>query len=223
MSSGKRYKFIGSTFGVQTGFGSPVVITGISQADPAVVTATNTFELGDVVKLENITGGMTQVDGGVFPVDNPESADFELAGVDSTNYDAFAVDSPNDAQAVPVTFSTFCELTGMNQQDAGANQNEVSTICSTAKEFEQGLPDSGTLQLDFNWAGNQPVQAALRAARASGDQIAFKVTMPGTGGSVIMVGTVQQMSFQGSVSNPVYTASATIKLSGDVFVLEATS
>ncbi len=35
-----------------------------------------------------------------------------------------------------------------------------------------------------------------------------------------MVGTVQQTSMQGSV-NGVWTGSATIKLSGEVFVLEA--
>lgn len=220
MSSGKRFKFNGSTFAVQTGYGTPKTITAITKADPAVVSATaHGFVLGSVVKLNNIEG-MTQVDGGVYAVDNPVSGAFDLAGVDSTGYDAFAVGSPNDAEAAPVTFSAFCELTGMNQQGAAADQEDVSTICSTAKEFEQGLTDAGTLQLDYNYAPNEPIQAVLRAAQISGDKIAFKVTMAGGGGVVIMVGTVTTTSFTGSNAS-VWKGSASIKLSGEVFVLEA--
>jgi hypothetical protein len=220
MSTGKRYRFYGSSFEVQTGFGSAKTVTAITAADPPVVSAAaHGFTLGDVVKLANIDAP-TQLDDGVYPVDNPLTGSFELAGVDGSAYDAFDAGSPN-ATATPVTFSEFCELTGVNQQDGSADQEEVSTICSTAKEFEQGLADSGTLQLDFNWAGNETVQAALRAGRRSGDQLAFRVTMPGTGGSVIMIGTVQQTSFSGSTGQSVWKASATIKLSGDIFVLEA--
>ena len=219
MSTGKRYKFQGSTFAVQTGFGTPVNISTISAANPVVVTAANTLALGDIVKLTNIATP-TQLDDGVFAVDNPTLSDFELAGINGSAYDAFADDSPATAQFTPITLSAFCELTGVNQQDGGADQEDVSTICSTAKEFEQGLSDSGTLQLDFNWAGNETVQTALREAKISGDQMAFKVTFPGTGGSVIMIGTVTSTSFQGAV-NGVWTASASIKLTGDIYVLPA--
>lgn len=219
MSQGKRYKFFGSTFGVQTALGSPVSVTGASATDPVVITASNSLDLGDVVKLAMESPG--NLDGGVFAVDNPSGSDFELAGIDGSAYDAFDAGSPPAATFTPVTFSEFCELTGANQQDGAASQEDVSTICSTAREFEQGLSDSGTLQLDFNWAGNQPVQAALRAAKKSGDQLAFKVTFPNDGGSAIMIGTVQQTSFSGSTGQSVWKGSATIKLSGDVFVLEA--
>ncbi len=219
MSQGKRYRFNGSTFEVQTGFGSPKTVTNITAANPPVVSSSaHGFTLGDVVKLSNIDAP-TQLDDGTFPVDNPGTNDFELAGVDGSAYDAFDAGSPN-AQATPVTFTAFCELTASNQQDGGADQIEVTTICSTAKEFEQGLSDSGTLQLDFNWAGNEVVQAALREAKIAGDKLAFRITLPTDGGMAIMVGTVQQTSMQGSV-NGVWTGSATIKLSGEVFVLEA--
>lgn len=220
MSQGKRYKFNGSTFKVQTALGAAQPITGITQADPAVVTSAGHGNVdGDVVKMTvPADGGMTELDGNLYVVDNA-STTYELSGVDSTGYTAFAAGSPNP-YAQRVTFSNFCELTGANQQDAGADTIEVTTICSTAKEFEQGLSDSGTLQLDFNWAGNETVQAALRTAKLSGDQLAFKITFPGTGGTVIMIGTVTATSFQGAV-NGVWTASASIKLTGEIFVLPA--
>lgn len=218
MSSGVRYKFQGSTFKVQTGLSSTQkAVTGITSANPGVVTSTaHGYVLGDVVKLSSIQG-MTQVNGNLFPVDNPATNTFETA-TDFSAYDAFVTGSPANGVAQVVTFSTFCELTSVDQQDAAANTIEVTTICSTAKEFEQGLSDSGTLKLDFNWAGNEAVQAALRAAKVSGAQTAFQLTFPGSGGTVIMIGTVQSESFQGSV-NGVWTASASIKLTGEVFVL----
>jgi len=219
MSSGKRYKFIGSSFGVQTGLGSPVDVTGASATDPVVITAAaHGLVLADVVQLDGFVAP-TQLDGAIYPVDNPASGTFEVP-VDGSDWEVFDAGSPG-ATATPVTFSDFCELTGTNQQDGGADQYDASTICSDAKEFEQGLSDSGTLQLDFNWAGNQPVQVALREAKKTGEKLAFKVTFPTDGGTVIMVGTVQQTSFSGSVSDGLWRASATIKLSGEVYVLEA--
>ncbi len=219
MSSGQRIKFFGTTFEVQTGFGSPKTITAITAADPPVVSITSHgYTLGDVVKLNDIEG-MVQVDGGVYPVDNPATSTFELP-VDGSGFDAFVLASPNLADATEVTFSSFCELTGVNKQGAAPNEQEVTTICSTAKEFETGLSDSGSLQLDYNFYPNGTVQTAMREAEG-GDQIAFRITFPGTGGIVILVGTVQQSSFTGSVGDPVWKGSSTVKLSGDTFVLEA--
>jgi hypothetical protein len=222
MAAGKRYKFQGSTFQVQTAVGTNKPITEISKADPAVVTsAAHGAVLGDVLKMTVPTAsGMTELNGNLYAVDDPLTNTVELAGVDSTDYTTFVLNSPNGAFFNLVTFSQFCELTGVNQQDGSADEIEVTTICSNAKEFELGLSDSGSLQLDFNWAGNQAVQAAMRAAKSSGDQLAFKIVFPGDGGSVIMLGNVQSTSFQGAV-NGVWTGSATIKLTGEIFVLEA--
>lgn len=221
MSQGRRYKFQGSTFAVQTGFGTGKNVTAITLADPAVVSAAaHGFVLGTVVQLNDIFSP-TQLDGGVYAVDNPTTGTFELAGVDSTGYDAFATESPSNAQAVPITFSQFCELTGMNQQGGTADQIDATTICSTVKEFEQGLSDSGTLQLDYNFAPLENVQTAIRAAEISGDQLAFKVTLPNSGGIIIVIGSVTTSSFTAATSG-LWKGSASIKLSGEIFVVDPT-
>lgn len=221
MSQGKRYKFQGSTLEVQTGLEAWKEVTAISKADPAVVSvATHGYVLGDVVRLGGITG-MVELNGVVAPVDAPIAAgSFALAGVDSTDYTTFDAGSPQDARAQKLTFTRFCELTGMNQQGGTAEEIDATTICSDAKEFETGLSDAGTFQLDFNFAPNQPVQAAIRDAEASGEQIAIRITLPGDGGRVIVIGSVQQSSFQGAVSG-LWTGSVTFKLTGQIFVLEA--
>jgi Ubiquitin-activating enzyme E1 FCCH domain len=133
MSQGLRYKFNGSTFAVQTGYlgVSPLpVITGVTQANPAVVSSGTTQTDGDVVKIAGVLG-MTGLNNNLYVVDNAGVGSFELAGEDTTDADAYTSGGTIDEAA----FSTFCELTGANQQDGGADTIDVTTICSTAKEF----------------------------------------------------------------------------------------
>lgn len=218
MSQGLRYKFNGSQFKVQTGFlgTSPANnISAITQANPGVVTVTgHPLVDGSVVKISGVAG-MTSLNDNLYVADGVVAGtSFELAGEDTTEADAYT----SGGIIQEVDFSNFCELTGANQQDGAADQIEVTTICSTAKEFEQGLSDSGTLQLDYNAAPNSTVQTALRTAKVAGTQLAFKIVFPGSGGALIMIGTVQQQSVSGQV-NGVWSGSATIKLTGPIFVL----
>lgn len=219
MTQGLRYKFNGSSLAVQTALAVGKTITAISAANPGVVTSSSHgYADGDVVKISGLSAPIT-LNNKLFVVDNALSGSYELAGTNTSAMDAFVAGSPTgDSISRKVTFSDFCELTGANQQDGAADQIEVTTICSDAKEFEQGLSDSGTIQLDYNAAPMSAVQTALRAAKVSGDQIAVKITFPNSGGTIIVIGTVQQQSIQGQV-NGVWTGSATLKLSGPIFLV----
>jgi hypothetical protein len=219
MSQGKRFKFNGSSFAVQTALQAGRTISSVTLANPGVVgSANHGFANRDVIKIDVGSASMTELDDQFALVANKATNTYELQGLDTSGYTAFSDGSPSTAIAQRVTFSAFCELTSANQQDAAADLVEVTTICSTAKEFEQGLSDSGTLTLEYNYAGNETVQAALRAAKVAGTTIAFKIVMPGTGGTLIMFGTVQSQSLQGAV-NGVWKGSAQIKLSGSIYVL----
>lgn len=213
---GQVFKFNGSTFAVQTGFAATKTITDIDSTDPALVTSTAHGLIDGAVGKIAAVVGMIEVNGGLYVVDNSATNAFELAGVDATGYSAYV----SGGTFAPATFSNFCELTGVNQQDGTADRTEVTSICSNAKEFVTGLSDSGTLSLDFNWAGNQPVQAALRAAKKAGTVLSYEVGFPEDGGKAIMFGTVSATSFQGAV-NGVWKGSATIQLTGEIFVLPA--
>lgn len=223
MSGGKSYRFVDTPLDIQTGLNEAgaKTVSGITMADPVVFASTaHGFDAADVLKTSGVAAP-TQLNNRLIVVDNPATGTFEGALIDASEYDAFSDGSPPDAEVTPVEFTELCELTGVNQQDGGADQHEVTTRCSTAKEFKQGLADAGTLQLDYNWAGNETVQAAMRTARRTGEQIAFRLRFPDDGGTVIMLGTVQSNSFQGTVSDGIYRASSTIRLSGDIYVLEA--
>lgn len=83
-----------TAFGTYTSGGGICVypagtITGITQANPAVVTASNNFQNGDEIIITNVSG-MTEVNGLIFTVANATATDFELSGIDSTGYTAYS-------------------------------------------------------------------------------------------------------------------------------------
>lgn len=73
---------------------SPVAITGISQADPGVVTITNSWTNGDWIYISGVEG-MLQVSGRIFIVDNRTGTTLTLVdpltgdAVDTSDYDAY--------------------------------------------------------------------------------------------------------------------------------------
>lgn len=66
-------------------------ITGITQANPAVVTtsAAHTFANGETITPSGVVG-MTQVNGNAYVIGNVTSNTFELNGIDSTGFTAYA-------------------------------------------------------------------------------------------------------------------------------------
>ena len=64
-------------------------ISGITKANPAVVTtATHGYSNGDHVWINDV-GGMTELNGRRFTIANVTSTTFELSGVDSSNYTTY--------------------------------------------------------------------------------------------------------------------------------------
>lgn len=79
----------GDTFSVAedlTSFGA--TITGVTQASPAQVTATNSFLNGDQITIRDVVG-MTELNNGTYTVANRTESAFELLGVDSTGFTAY--------------------------------------------------------------------------------------------------------------------------------------
>ena len=63
-------------------------ITGATQANPVVVTATNSYLAGDQVDISGV-GGMVELNGNRYTVANPTASNFELSGVDGTGFTAY--------------------------------------------------------------------------------------------------------------------------------------
>lgn len=220
MSSGQRYKFNGSHISILTGFGtnSPgKTITAITAATPPVVSSTaHGFANGDVVYISGVVG-MTEVNDKAFIVANKTTGTFELYGVVGAGYGAYTSGGNIDN----AEFSEFCELTQFGRTGASKTQIPATTICSTEEEYEVGLSGQGTVALSFNYAPlTSMAQVALNAWDLSSGMMAVKVQLPNSGGTLIRLGFVQQMS-ETAANNGLWTASANILLTGPAYRLAA--
>lgn len=210
MAGGKRYKFSGSEIALSIAFTGNTVISGISKAKPAMVTAADHgYVEGAVVKITDV-GGMTEINDRLFVVGDVTDDTFQLIDVDSTKYGAFA--GPGGSVQV-AQMSNFCELTGYNRSGGSSPEIDATTICSEASEFEVGLPDFGTTQFDYNFAPRTAIQMAVEQAYRNQDPVAIRVKLPRNGGEMVQLGFVQQTSESAS-NGGLWTGSMTVRNTG---------
>jgi len=215
MSAGKRFKFQGSTIQVLTGYATSSPgdeITGITNANPAVVhEPSHTRATGDVVRITGVVG-MTEVNNGVFIIEKVDANYYNLVDVDSSGYGAYT----SGGSVEGGVFSNFCELKGYNRQGGSSPELDATTVCSEAQEFEIGLPNFGTTQLDFNFAPRTAVQLAVAAyysGSSKGQTWAVRIALPNSGGNMAQLGFIQQTSEQ-AATNGLWAASMTVRNTG---------
>lgn len=119
-------------------------ITGITQANPAVVTysGADTYANGDPIFITDV-GGMTQVNNREFTVANVDTVNntFELSGVDSSGYDAYT---------------------------SGGTVEEIYELAHTYQESElRDLRYTQSADIVFLFHGNHPVRELSRTADTS--------------------------------------------------------
>lgn len=212
MPAGKSYRFHGSQIQLMRGLAGdspPADITAITKADPAVVTSVgHGLSDGNVVKLTEIVG-MTELNDDLFIIDVLSPDTFALVGVDSTGYTTYTSGGVFDV----AEFSNFCELTNYNRQGGSKPEENTTSLCSDAQEYELGLRDFGTTAIDYKFAPRTAIQEALADFDESGDKMAVKVTLPNSGGVMVQLGFVQQMSETAGVGG-IWRASVTLRNTG---------
>ena len=69
-----------------------------------------------------------------------------------------------------------CTAREMQWQGGQATENDVTTICSTAKEFRLGLTDAGTMNVDGHWLSSDEAQKVIKQADRDKKPRLIKVT-----------------------------------------------
>lgn len=169
-----------STLQVQSALGSDVTITGITNANPAVVSATNSLSDGDIVVLSGIVG-MEKLNGRAARVTSSSGSAFSLEGIDTTSTSVWGTYSSAGVANEISSWATFGNATGLDLADGAPENLDATTIDAESRQTELGHDASivGTIPLfsDPLDAGTAEVisAATTRAARV------FKlVTQKGT-------------------------------------------
>lgn len=214
MAQGKVTPFKGSKLYIQSAISSTTdPVTAVTNTNPGTVSVTgSTAAKGDVITLAGIGDGYD----GTYVVASAATGTMTLAGAD---WSGLTVPSSyaSATSALHEFSSNFCEVTSINKTGGSIDQVEVTSLCSTRKEYEPGLPDSGTLALGFNFAPATTIQALLAAYETSGEKFWVKLILPRLQGTMLYYGSIQTgLNMDGAV-NGNFTSGVTIQLSGDYF------
>lgn len=152
---------------------SSLTITSVTiGATTAVVfTAPHGLSDGDVVELVTVTG-MTDLNGLTAPITVTDTDEIEML-VDTTGTAGTAAGGTAHALA----FHELC-LKDIDLSGGEASQIDATTMCSTAKEYQMGLRDSGTCTVNYNSDPCAEGQQELDSAQAAGTSRWFRFMYP---------------------------------------------
>ena len=173
MFKSKAVNAQGTILAIDDGDGTVLAdITAITKASSAVVSSLTPPAVGDAVRfgvvadmpeIEGLIGVVTASAPGTFTV-NIDSSGFALAG--------------GAGEATVLGFIPGCEVKTFNGFDGQAAEVDVTTLCSTAREYLMGLQDFGSFNFELNLVPDDPFQMECNEAKAARDKRAFKLTLP---------------------------------------------
>ena len=190
--------------------GTAITITAISKAVAAVVTATNTLAVGDVVLFGAVTG-MPEINGLLGIVTVASGSSFTVA-IDSSGF----ATAGTTGTASPQTFSKVGNVQDFTPDGGTATVIDVTNMDSTAKEKRQGLQDNGNYALTYDADDTDVGQLRLIAARAAQAVVVFKQYYPGGLKIRAWQGFVQKITEPVAGVDKVLRCSATLVVTGPI-------
>lgn len=154
-------KWSGVQVAIQSALAAADTVSGVTKADPGVVTATS-HGISDGTFVKMTASGMHQIDGRVFRVDNGATNTFELEGENTTSYDTFT-----SGTAEAITFGiTMTTATGLQASGGDFDFIDVTTIHDNVRKQVPGVASAGVYTFECLW---DPADAALAALKAASD------------------------------------------------------
>jgi hypothetical protein len=213
MSKGNTVKFFGTTYQAVTSYAAAKNITGVSNAQPAVVTSVaHGFADNDVVKIDAIVGA-SELNGRHYAVNVLSDDTFELIGSDATNADVYV----SGGTAAKGVLSGTCQMTNSAHGSGTTTEITTETNCGIVKDF--GAPDDGQATFSFNYAPADFIRA-LEASRADVSETAIITTLPKNAGIMVDIGVVISVDRDGAAGG-VWTGAATMTRTQPRIDLEA--
>ena len=155
----------GATVNIGTAFGTPIAVTGISNANPAVVSATaHGLTNGTLVTVKS---GWNRINDRVFRVANAAANTFQLEGVDTTDTTQYPVGG-GAGSVIPDT--TFMQVAQVISFDVSGGDPQFTTVSFLEDNFDRQLfttfsATSIAMTIAFDPAGPGYL-AALAASRS---------------------------------------------------------
>lgn len=148
---------------VETARASAKAITGLTAANPGVVTAVaNGYSNGNIIYVSAVAG-MVQVNGRAFVVFAAATDAWSMKGVDTSAYTAYS----SGGNGYKCTMTAVGQVANVDGFDGQASEIDVTHLQSVSKEYLLGLQDFGNLSLELLLDNSDTGQAKLRALKES--------------------------------------------------------
>lgn len=156
-------------------FGTPKTVTAVSLASPGVATSSaHAMTNGTVGFFTATGGGMPQIDGQAARVYNQATNTFEIQGLNTSGYSAWATGTFTPA----ATWGTLAEAVGYSIGGGGADTLDDTKLMDVAKQELNGLLASDTVTLDLkSQTFNSSVMQAIEDASIAQTYLLFRVTL----------------------------------------------
>lgn len=151
------------------------VVTAVTLANPCVATSAAHAMANDTVGYWSGVAGMAQLEGQATRVKNQATNTFELQGLNTTNYSAFAA-----GNFTPVaTWATLSEATSYSIGGGAAEKLDVTRLIDITKQEEQGLLPVSNVSMNVI-AQDTPSAAMLLLESAVQTQgaVVVRITLP---------------------------------------------
>jgi hypothetical protein len=156
---------------VQSALIAADTITGITKANPAVVSSTAHGIANGAYVLLSVQG-MHQINNRVFRVANQAANTFELEGEDSTLYDTFV-----SGTASEITFgTTVTTVTGVTVSGGEFEKEDITTIHDSTRSQIPTVASPTVFSMESIWDASDVALKALAAATAVRATRAVRIT-----------------------------------------------
>lgn len=162
---------INCTIAIQNALGSNLTITGITKANPAVVTSTSHgLSNGDVVVLD--LAGMIELDGQAVRVANVAANTFECEGIDSTDFSTFTSGVANEVTG----WDTLGLATSLSVDQQTVDEIDITTLSDTQRRITYGFLSAVKGSIGSLWEAADTALLNLQNATKTKTGRAFKIT-----------------------------------------------
>lgn len=185
-----------------------LAITGITKANPAVVTVTGSAPAnGSIVYL--VVQGMNQVNERAFRVSASSGSTFALEGVDSTSFDTFT----SGTAQVNTMGTSLSSARNVSASGGEADEIDISTIHDLQRKTIPGPTSASQFDFECFW---DPTDAGLVAFKAASDgrlKRVIRLTWP-DGASVMFGGYVSAPMVPTGSGQDVVTTNVRVTVAG---------
>lgn len=171
----------GGTFAIASAYGSTIVVTNITNADPAVVNSVgHGLANGDVIE---ITSGWAKLNSRIVRIANKTADTFELEGIDTSSTTAYPVGGGGGSVRQATTFIQLAQV--LNTATSGGEQNFTSYQFLEDDEENEIPTNKSPRRLTLTLADDPTLPGYIESAKANEDRLLRAVRFSLAGGSFI--------------------------------------